>query len=261
MSNYQVKSVEPVVVGTDIQVRVFTLADGDVIPWHYHSESTDHYFVLRGQLQGDEIRALRRLQREQEASPYVFPSERGGPMSAKSFGTLFERLGKRAGMPFTIFPHMLRHACGYALAGHDTCRHGSGTKTSSTRCATPSWRRIGSRISGDRAPRDATRFRTIQVSPKDLRALPRHPGPAVSWHSGFRGGAHARSKTTPVHHAARRRSCVATRGACAAADAGSGRTRERLGAVQGRVCSGFERGRLCRRPERARRISLGGRRR
>jgi hypothetical protein len=43
-------------------------------------------------------------------------------MSAKSFGTLFERLGRRAGMPFTIFPHMLRHACGYALAnaGHDT---------------------------------------------------------------------------------------------------------------------------------------------
>jgi hypothetical protein len=25
-------------------------------------------------------------------------------MSAKSCGTLFERLGKRAGMPFTIFP-------------------------------------------------------------------------------------------------------------------------------------------------------------
>jgi hypothetical protein len=28
-------------------------------------------------------------------------------MSAKSFGTLFERLGRRAGMPFTIFPHMV----------------------------------------------------------------------------------------------------------------------------------------------------------
>src|SRR5439155_18546773 len=40
----------PVAVGTDIQVRVFTLADGDVIPWHYHSESTDHYFVLRRKL-------------------------------------------------------------------------------------------------------------------------------------------------------------------------------------------------------------------
>jgi integrase len=33
-----------------------------------------------------------------------------------------QRLGRRAGMPFTIFPHMLRHGCGYALAnaGHDT---------------------------------------------------------------------------------------------------------------------------------------------
>ena len=40
----------------------------------------------------------------------------------KSFGTLFTRLGERARMPFPIFPHMLRHACGYALAnaGHDT---------------------------------------------------------------------------------------------------------------------------------------------
>ena len=26
------------------------------------------------------------------------------------------RLGKRAGMAFPIYPHMLRHACGYALA-------------------------------------------------------------------------------------------------------------------------------------------------
>jgi site-specific recombinase XerD len=71
---------------------------------------------------GDEIRALRRLQREQEASPHVFASERGGPMSAKSFRTLFARLGERAGMAFPIFPHMLRHACGYALAnaGHDS---------------------------------------------------------------------------------------------------------------------------------------------
>src|SRR5262249_38285171 len=31
-----------------------------------------------------------------------------------------------------------------------------------------------------------TGFRTIQVYPKDLRALPGHPEPAVSWHSGFR---------------------------------------------------------------------------
>jgi quercetin dioxygenase-like cupin family protein len=48
MSDYEVKSVEPIVVSNDIQVRVFTLAQCDVIPWHYHRESTDHYFVLQG---------------------------------------------------------------------------------------------------------------------------------------------------------------------------------------------------------------------
>jgi type 1 fimbriae regulatory protein FimB/type 1 fimbriae regulatory protein FimE len=73
-------------------------------------------------MQGDEIRALRRLQREQEDSPYVFTTERGGRMTPKSFCHLFQRLGERANMPFPIHPHMLRHGCGYALAnaGHDT---------------------------------------------------------------------------------------------------------------------------------------------
>src|SRR5215813_12489268 len=65
-------------------------------------------------------------------------------------------------------------------------------------------------------------FRTIQVCPKDLRALPVHPESAVSWHSGFRGGAHARPKTTLVHDAARRRG-VAVRGTRAAEN-----TRDRI---------------------------------
>ena len=100
------------------------------LQWHQVELNAGRLHVRRSKrgtpsvhpMQGDEIRALRRLQREREASPHVFSSERGGPMSAKSFGTLFERLGRRVGMPFTIFPHMLRHACGYALAnaGHDT---------------------------------------------------------------------------------------------------------------------------------------------
>jgi integrase len=73
-------------------------------------------------LQGDEIRALRRLQREQGPSSHVFMTERGGPMTPKAFHALFGRIGTRANMPFPVHPHMLRHACGYALAnaGHDT---------------------------------------------------------------------------------------------------------------------------------------------
>ena len=73
-------------------------------------------------LQGDELRALRRLQREQQPSSHVFTTERGGPMTPKGFNTAMHRIGERAGMPFPVHPHMLRHATGYALAnaGHDT---------------------------------------------------------------------------------------------------------------------------------------------
>jgi integrase len=73
-------------------------------------------------LTGAELRALRRLQREQEPGRYTFMSERGAPMSAVGFRRMMGRLGTAAKMPFLIHPHMLRHACGFKLAndGHDT---------------------------------------------------------------------------------------------------------------------------------------------
>jgi integrase len=73
-------------------------------------------------IRGDEIRALRKLRRENPTEAYVFISERGGPMSTLGFHHLMARLGKAAKMPFAVHPHMLRHACGFKLAndGHDT---------------------------------------------------------------------------------------------------------------------------------------------
>jgi integrase len=74
-------------------------------------------------LRGDELRQLRRLQREQEPkSPFVFTSERGAPFSTAGFARMVERAGIEAKLAFKAHPHMLRHACGYALAnrGHDT---------------------------------------------------------------------------------------------------------------------------------------------
>jgi integrase len=74
-------------------------------------------------LQGDEMRALRKLQREQDPkSPFVFTSERGSPFTTAGFARLVERAGAAAGFEFKAHPHMLRHACGFALAnkGHDT---------------------------------------------------------------------------------------------------------------------------------------------
>jgi integrase len=74
-------------------------------------------------IMGDELRALRRLQREQEPkAPFVFTSERGAPFTTAGFARMVERAGVGAKLPFKAHPHMLRHACGYALAnkGHDT---------------------------------------------------------------------------------------------------------------------------------------------
>jgi integrase len=61
-------------------------------------------------LTGSELRALRRLQREQKPGRYVFMSERGAPMSAVAFRRMVTRLGLAARMPFGIHPHMLRHS-------------------------------------------------------------------------------------------------------------------------------------------------------
>jgi integrase len=72
---------------------------------------------------GDELRALRRLQREQAPkSPFVFISERDSPFTTAGFARMVERAGTETKLGFKAHPHMLRHACGYALAnkGHDT---------------------------------------------------------------------------------------------------------------------------------------------
>src|ERR1700674_4553878 len=73
-------------------------------------------------LTGVELRALRRLQREAPKSEFVFVSERGAPFSTAGFAKLVERAGSGADLKSKAHPHMLRHACGYALAnaGHDT---------------------------------------------------------------------------------------------------------------------------------------------
>jgi type 1 fimbriae regulatory protein FimB/type 1 fimbriae regulatory protein FimE len=73
-------------------------------------------------IRGDEMRALRKLQRESPASSFVFVSERGSPFSTAGFAKMVERAGVEAGFDFKAHPHMLRHACGFALAnaGNDT---------------------------------------------------------------------------------------------------------------------------------------------
>ena len=70
---------------------------------------------------GDEMRSLRELQRNTTGA-FVLETERGGPFTASAINRLIKRIGERARFDFIVHAHMLRHACGYALANrrHDT---------------------------------------------------------------------------------------------------------------------------------------------
>ncbi|MDO9714342.1 tyrosine-type recombinase/integrase [Paracraurococcus lichenis] len=70
---------------------------------------------------GDELRALRRyLSTRGDALPWLFISERDGPMTRQAVNYLIAAAARRAGLP-GVHPHTLRHSCGFALAdkGHD----------------------------------------------------------------------------------------------------------------------------------------------
>ena len=73
-------------------------------------------------LRGPEIRALRKLAREYPETPYVFVTERKGPLTDSAFRKIVARAGTVAGLDFPVHPHMLRHATGFKLAndGQDT---------------------------------------------------------------------------------------------------------------------------------------------
>ena len=77
-------------------------------------------------LRSDEIRAIKawladrvRMQPDTDA---FFVSERRRPLSRKTAWVMIRDYGRDAGLPVDAHPHMLRHACGYALAdqGADT---------------------------------------------------------------------------------------------------------------------------------------------
>ena len=80
------------------------------------------------------------------------PSERGIPFTTTGFAKLIKWAGDNPNLAFKAHPHMLRHACGFALAnkGHDTrsLQAYLGHRNISTRCVIRSCRRIGLKIFG-----------------------------------------------------------------------------------------------------------------
>ncbi len=70
-------------------------------------------------LDREEVAGLRKL-REVTDSPYVFTSERGGSISADMVARVVSEAAEAAGIPFHVYPHMLRHSAGYMLANEGT---------------------------------------------------------------------------------------------------------------------------------------------
>jgi type 1 fimbriae regulatory protein FimE len=73
-------------------------------------------------IRGTELRALRALRKDYPDSPYLFVTERKGPMTPATARKIIMRAGELAKFPFPIHPHMLRHSAGYKFAndGQDT---------------------------------------------------------------------------------------------------------------------------------------------
>ena len=65
---------------------------------------------------------LTALRKEFPDTGYVFTTERGTPFTTDAVNRLVKTIGKRAKLSLPVHCHMLRHACGYALAnrGVDT---------------------------------------------------------------------------------------------------------------------------------------------
>ena len=73
-------------------------------------------------IRGDELRAIKtwladraKMKPETDA---LFVSERRSPLSRKTVWLMIRDYGELAGLPVDAHPHMLRHACGFALADH-----------------------------------------------------------------------------------------------------------------------------------------------
>jgi len=77
-------------------------------------------------LRGDELRAisawLKERARMKPAGKAFFVSEQRKPLHRSTVNLLMETYSKAASLPLLAHPHMLRHACGFALAdqGADT---------------------------------------------------------------------------------------------------------------------------------------------
>src|SRR6266851_767789 len=91
-----------------------------------HVVRLKHGFSTTHPLRGDELKAigawLKQRARMKPTGKTFFVSEQRKPLHRSTINLILDTCSKAAALPFSAHPHMLRHACGFALAdqGADT---------------------------------------------------------------------------------------------------------------------------------------------
>jgi type 1 fimbriae regulatory protein FimB len=97
-----------------------TLAQVDLESRVLHVQRLKKGLSTTHPLRNDEIKIIKtwlkeRAKMEPETDAF-FVSERRGPMNRKTAWLAIRNYGEKAGLLLSTHPHMLRHACGFALA-------------------------------------------------------------------------------------------------------------------------------------------------
>lgn len=103
-----------------------TLSQVDTESRVLHVERLKKGLCTTHPLRMEELKAIKAWLAERKRlapeSDAFFVSERRGPLNRRTAWSAIQRYGELAGLSVEVHPHMLRHACGYALAnqGADT---------------------------------------------------------------------------------------------------------------------------------------------
>ena len=72
---YQVKKISVIANGADVLVREYVLGPGEFIPWHHHTQVSDHYYGLEGVVRIESrAPAVRRELNPGESASVTFPT-------------------------------------------------------------------------------------------------------------------------------------------------------------------------------------------
>ncbi|MGP2734231.1 tyrosine-type DNA invertase [Serratia bockelmannii] len=107
---------------SNLQLSDIDLASGTLFINRLKSGLSTNHPIPAGELEALSTWVNKERQGWKTQSAWLFLSQKGGRLSRQQLYDIIRKIGELAGMGIAIHPHMLRHACGFALAdrGVDT---------------------------------------------------------------------------------------------------------------------------------------------